>query len=134
MRSLIFSFCLVLAPSAQAEEANAVTLGQAQIKSGGSVVVKADSSVAKMKIGSAYVTLSKSCQCSLESFDALMPAHKHGMAVKPSKPQLTSSHKDGSTYKVEGIKLQMPGLWHLLLQVKKEDKMTTVTVPYKVDL
>ena len=125
---------LLLASSAYAKDTKPVYLNQKKIESGGHVLVEADKSVSKMKIGSVYVTITDDCNCSLESFNASMPKHKHGMYVKPSVPKLLSSDKKGRTYKIDGVKLHMPGLWLLDLKIKKNSKEIDIKVPYEMNL
>lgn len=47
-------------------------------------------------------------------FDATMPAHKHGMNVTPK----TTKEQNG-TFRIDGIKLHMPGEWKLTFKVKQ---------------
>jgi hypothetical protein len=42
----------------------------------------------------------------LDSFDARMPAHNHGMVTKPIVKKVSDSE-----FSVEGVKLHMPGKW-----------------------
>lgn len=49
------------------------------------------------------------------AFDAEMPAHKHGMVLKPTAPQRT-----GDRYELKGVKLHMSGAWLLKLQVRHQ--------------
>ena len=50
------------------------------------------------------------------AFDAEMPEHRHGMNVKATAPVLLSGKE--ARYQIEGVKLHMPGLWILKLQVR----------------
>lgn len=134
MKNILFSLLLLAANSAYSKDSVPVYLAQQTIASGGNVLIKADSSVAKMKLGSIYVTITKGCNCALEAFNAAMPKHKHGMFVKPSTPKLVSSDKEGRTYKIDGVKLHMPGLWILQLKMKKKAEEFDVKVPYQTKI
>ncbi len=134
MKNIFLSLSLLLAAPSYSKDTKPVYLSQSKIESGGNVLVEADESVSKMKIGSVYVTITNDCKCSLEAFNASMPKHKHGMFVKPSSPKLVSSGKEGRTYKVDGVKLHMPGLWLFELKIKKKSKDIDVKVPYQMNL
>jgi hypothetical protein len=65
------------------------------------------------------------------AFDAEMPDHKHGMNVKASAPQKVPGTP--LVYQVEGVKLHMPGLWVLRLQVKNQaGEVKWVDTPYQL--
>ena len=134
MKNIFLSLSLLLASTAYSKDTKPIYLSQQKIESGGNVLVEADKSVSKMKIGSVYVTITEDCNCSLEAFNASMPKHKHGMYVKPSTPKLISSGKDGRTYKIDGVKLHMPGLWLLELKIKKKSKEIDIKAPYQMNL
>ncbi len=56
------------------------------------------------------------------SIDGRMPEHKHGL---PTRPQVTEN-LGGGTFRVEGMKFQMPGWWEVSFGIKtggKEDKV-----------
>ena len=44
--------------------------------------------------------------------DGTMPAHGHGL---PTAPRVTG--RDGGTYRVEGVRFSMPGLWRMAVSV-----------------
>ena len=134
MKKALVAICSLLSLSTNAAPKETSYLSQIKIKSGGHVMIKADKQVPKMKLGSVYVTITKDCQCSLESFDATMPQHKHGMFVTPSTPKVIESTDKDTTYKVEGVKLQMPGSWLLLVNIKKKSEKITVKLPYEVKI
>ena len=134
MKNVFLSLSLLLAGSAYSKDTKPVYLSQKKIVSGGHILVEADKSVSKMKMGSVYVTVTNDCHCSLESFNASMPKHKHGMFVKPSAPKLISSGSKGRTYKIDGVKLHMPGLWLLDLKIKKKSEEIDLQVPYQMNL
>lgn len=134
MKNILFSLLLLAANSAYSKDSAPAYLAQQTIASGGNVLIKADSSVAKMKLGSIYVTITEGCNCNLEAFNAAMPKHKHGMFVKPTTPKLVSSGKEGRTYKIDGVKLHMPGLWILQLKMKNKAKEFDVKVPYQMNI
>ena len=65
------------------------------------------------------------------AFDAEMPDHKHGMNVKASAPEKVPGAD--LVYQVEGVKLHMPGLWILRLQVKnRTGEVRWVDTPYQL--
>ncbi len=71
----------------------------------------------------------------LQSLDAQMPEHKHGMMTKASKPErLESSDKDKRLYLVKGIKLHMPGFWLFQLNYKIEQESRTLKLRYDLPL
>lgn len=59
--------------------------------------------------------------------DAKMPAHKHGMVVKP-KVSATAPNE----FKIEGLKLHMAGDWELYLGLKAGALPVFWTVPWSV--
>ena len=87
-----------------------------------------------MKIGSVFVTITDKCQCKPLEFDASMPKHRHGMFVKATKPELLKSDKDSKTYKIDGVKLHMPGYWELELKLQSKDKEEVLKIPYQLNL
>jgi len=61
------------------------------------------------------------------SFDARMPAHNHGMVVKPKVI------KEGANrFRVEGVKLHMPGDWEFQVEVKADGKKDLLRLPYRL--
>jgi len=108
-------------------------LNQKKSENGSSILVKADKSITNLKIGSLYVTITNDCECTIESFDASMPQHRHGMYVKASAAKLFSSNKSSKTYKIDGVKLHMPGQWELKFTLKsKASKLETLKIPYQL--
>lgn len=61
----------------------------------------------------------------LDSFDARMPEHNHGMVTKP----VVKKHADGQ-YTVDGVKLHMPGKWVLDFVVSGK----SVKIPLEVKI
>ncbi len=61
----------------------------------------------------------------LLNFDARMPEHNHGMLVKPRVTRVKAGE-----FKVEGVKLHMPGQWEFKLKIKQGQKENQVTIPY----
>lgn len=60
-------------------------------------------------------------------FEATMPAHKHGMNVTPK----TTSEQRG-IFRIDGIKLHMPGEWKLTFKVKHDGRDELVEVPLTI--
>lgn len=60
-------------------------------------------------------------------FDATMPAHRHGMVVKPKILDL-----GGDVFEVQGVKLHMRGEWELSVTVELEKESKTIRIPYKL--
>ena len=54
-------------------------------------------------------------------FDARMPAHNHGMIVRP-----TVERVGASVFRVDGVKLHMPGDWEIVVELVKGEKKETV--------
>ena len=94
-----------------------IYLGQKKTANGADVLIKADKSIGKRNENWLdFVTITDKCQCKPLEFDASMPKHRHGMFVKATKPELLKSDKDSKTYKIDGVKLRMPGYWELELK------------------
>lgn len=60
-------------------------------------------------------------------FDATMPAHKHGMNVTPK----TTNEQNG-VFRIDGIKLHMPGEWKLSFKVKQSGRDELIEVPLTI--
>lgn len=60
-------------------------------------------------------------------FNATMPAHKHGMNVTPK----TTAEQSG-TFRIDGIKLHMPGEWVLSFKVKHGVEDQLIEVPLTI--
>lgn len=60
-------------------------------------------------------------------FDASMPAHKHGMLTKAK-----ASDKGGGRFRIEGIKLHMPGAWVLSFTIKQGKQSDSLNVHWNV--
>ncbi|MDP6849782.1 MAG: FixH family protein [Planctomycetota bacterium] len=56
--------------------------------------------------------------------DADMPAHGHGMIVKPVVTQ-----EEPGVWRVDGMKYHMPGAWELYVDLLKSDSSERVVVP-----
>lgn len=59
----------------------------------------------------------------LVKFDALMPAHRHGMVTKAHISEV-GSHQ----YLIEGVKLHMPGVWSLFFDMKTKSEAAQVAI------
>lgn len=59
------------------------------------------------------------------SFDARMPEHKHGMVTKPKITKLSPT-----SFRVDGVRLHMPGKWLLHFVLKYEQGETEITSPF----
>lgn len=71
----------------------------------------------------------------LMSFDADMPAHKHGMVVKASRPEkIKSPNENQVSYLIEGVKLHMPGEWVLHLEVQKKGAKEPLKLRFPVQV
>lgn len=66
-------------------------------------------------------------QLSLSSFDAQMPAHRHGMVTRPRITVLESG-----VFLIEGVKFQMPGVWEMTLQWSLDKQAAQVVIPLKL--
>ena len=56
--------------------------------------------------------------------DADMPAHGHGMIVKPVVTQ-----EEPGVWRVDGMKYHMPGAWELYVDLMNVDTATRVVIP-----
>lgn len=61
------------------------------------------------------------------SFDARMPQHKHGM-VTTAKVTRVNDHE----FKVEGVRLHMPGAWVLDFILHHKNGETKISVPFEL--
>lgn len=61
------------------------------------------------------------------TFDATMPAHNHGMNVKAQ----TTKERPG-VFRIDGVKLHMPGEWKLVFKVKTASGENLVEVPMTI--
>lgn len=55
------------------------------------------------------------------AFSARMPAHKHGMVTTPKVTKLSAA-----TFRIEGVRLHMPGKWLLRFDVTRPDGETSI--------
>lgn len=62
----------------------------------------------------------------LESFDARMPEHNHGMVTKP-----VIKNVSGSEFTVDGVKLHMPGKWVLEFVVSGKSVKVPLDVKFQ---
>jgi hypothetical protein len=58
------------------------------------------------------------------TFDARMPEHRHGMVTKPRTTQLGPNE-----FKVEGVRLHMPGKWLLEFRIQDSEGETLIASP-----
>lgn len=58
-----------------------------------------------------------------------MPGHGHGL---PTQPAVTA-HLGGSTYLIEGLKLNMAGDWLLLVGIETPESRDTARIEFTVD-
>ena len=64
---------------------------------------------------------------SLQSFDAVMPEHRHGMVTRPK----IRDSKTGE-YLIEGLKLHMPGEWRFAIKLVRGKSTAQVAIPLKL--
>lgn len=60
-------------------------------------------------------------------FDAGMPSHAHGMTVRP-----VVVDQGGGVFRVEGVKLHMPGTWEIGVAGVVGSRAVTLSLPYVV--
>ena len=63
----------------------------------------------------------------LSKFDAIMPAHHHGMITRP---KLTA--KNSGEYLIKGVKLHMSGDWSVELKLEHMGVSSQVAIPLKL--
>lgn len=63
----------------------------------------------------------------LINFTAVMPSHRHGMITKAQ----ISKAADGR-YRIDGVKLHMPGTWEFLFHLKVGSEVAQVAIPLKL--
>jgi hypothetical protein len=63
----------------------------------------------------------------VSKFDAVMPAHRHGMITRPK----IKAEKTGQ-YLIEGVKLHMSGDWSLELKMEHSQTSSQVAIPLKL--
>lgn len=92
------------------------------------------------KLSSVEITLNAKPGHSLKNvsivgFDAQMPEHRHGMVVTPSKPKkLNQGDSKKITYRIDGVKLHMPGKWVLQVKLSGPDGEKMHEIPLEVKL
>lgn len=57
------------------------------------------------------------------SVEARMPAHNHGMNVRPVVTQ-----EDDATYTVDGMMFHMPGNWVIMVDIRHDGRQDTVFI------
>jgi hypothetical protein len=60
-------------------------------------------------------------------FDAVMPAHNHGMVVRPKITEITPNE-----FRIDGVKLHMAGDWSLLFSLQVNGQPVKIAVPYNL--
>lgn len=60
-------------------------------------------------------------------FDAVMPAHGHGMFTKAKVTEIGPGR-----YRIDGVKLHMPGVWQLTLTLDAAGQPVTFQIPVKI--
>lgn len=60
-------------------------------------------------------------------FDARMPQHKHGMVTSPKVTKVKDLE-----YKVEGVRLHMPGLWVIDFVIEHQSGETRISAPVEL--
>jgi hypothetical protein len=63
----------------------------------------------------------------LEKFDAVMPAHRHGMVTRARIDQVSAGE-----YLIKGVKLHMPGDWEFKLSLLHGKSTAQVAIPMKL--
>jgi hypothetical protein len=124
MKAILFALLLVYSANLKASE---ITSFQVTIAHADAAKTKLDTN----QVVSLIVSLNRpetNLKVNLDQFDARMPAHNHGMVVKPKITPLS-----GNQWKIDGVKLHMAGQWYFYLTFSIDDQQAQISIPYMME-